>query len=43
MDIARNCVFDSNTKAVDGFMRLDVWVVLKFLLMYDHFCRENGK
>jgi hypothetical protein len=22
---------------------LDVWDVLKFLLLYDHFCRENCK
>ena len=23
-------------------VELDVWEVLKFLLMYEHFCRENG-
>jgi hypothetical protein len=41
MDSARNCVFVSNTKAVMFFWALDVWEVLKCLLMYDGFCREQ--
>lgn len=42
MDIARNCVFDSNAKTVDGLYGVRCLEVLKFLLMYEHFCLENG-